>query len=105
MEPFELVTSGADIPVFCWKLKDSFALTSSFTLYDLARKLRERGWLVPAYPMPRDCQDLVVQRIVVKDGFSRDMAEILLEDIRRAVAYFKAQPNRFKTDEASHFHH
>jgi hypothetical protein len=58
-----------------------------FTLYDLADKLRERRWLVRAYPMPRNRGDLVVQRIVVKEDFSRELAERLLEVLRDAVTY------------------
>jgi glutamate/tyrosine decarboxylase-like PLP-dependent enzyme len=57
----------------------SRALTSTiakYTLFDLADKLRERGWLVPAYTMPKNREDLIVQRVVVKEGFSRDMADL-----------------------------
>ena len=103
--PFELITKGDDIPVFCWKMDEAYAKTATFTLYDLADKLRERGWLVPAYPMPKNRDDLVVQRIVVKEDFSRDLADRLLEDLRRAVAYFESQPGHAPKEEGSHFHH
>jgi len=103
--PFELITRGDDIPVFCWKMSDAYAKTSSFSLYDLADRLRQRGWLVPAYPMPKNREDLVVQRVVVKEDFSRDMAERLLEDIRSAVAYFEAQPALEMKEDGSHFSH
>lgn len=103
MGPFELISDGGDIPVFCWRLRGDADV--NFSLYDLAEKLRERGWLVPAYPMPKHRTDLVVQRIVVKEGLSRDMADMLLEDIRRAVAWFAAQPNFAATTHGSHFRH
>jgi len=103
--PFELITRGDDIPVFCWKMDDAYAKSANFTLYDLAGKLRERGWLVPAYRMPKNRGDLVVQRIVVKEDFSRDLAEHLLEDLRRAVEYFESQPGHQAKEEGSHFHH
>jgi glutamate decarboxylase len=96
---------GDDIPVFCWKMDEEYAKSASFSLYDLADKLRQRGWLVPAYPMPRNRGDLVVQRIVVKEDFSRDLAERLLEDLRRAVDYFELQPGHKAKQEGSHFHH
>jgi glutamate decarboxylase len=99
--PFELVSDGSDIPVFCWKLK----APTNFSLYDMAESLRHRGWLVPAYPMPANRKDLVVQRIVVREGLSRDMAELLLDDMRRALAGFARQPDRHPTDDGSHFHH
>lgn len=103
--PFDLITNGSDIPVFCWKLKDEVAKTVNYSLFDMADKLRERGWLVPAYPMPPNRQDLIVQRIVVKEGFSRDMAEMLLNDMRRAIEWFGQQPNYIATKQGSHFSH
>ena len=48
--PFELWNDGSDIPVFAWRLKEGH--TDRWTLYNLADRLRTKGWLVPAYPMP-----------------------------------------------------
>lgn len=93
MGPFELISRGDTIPVFAWKLKDAFASEVNFNLYDLAERLRINGWLVPAYTMPEDRTDLVVQRIVVKEAFSRDLADALLEDIRRQLVWFEKHPN------------
>jgi glutamate decarboxylase len=103
--PFELITDGSDIPVFCWKLKDDVEDTSNFTLFDVADKLRERGWLVPAYPMPPNRQDLVVQRVVVKEGFSHDMADMLLCDMHRALEWLTAQPGLIRKERHHNFHH
>ncbi len=69
MGPFELITDGSTIPVFAWKLKETISDQSNYSLFDLADKLRERGWLVPAYTMPKNRQDLTVQRVVIKEGF------------------------------------
>jgi glutamate decarboxylase len=52
--------------------------------------LRERGWQVPAYTLPADCQERAVLRFVVRAGFSRDMADLLLDDIERAVQWFES---------------
>ena len=105
LAPFELITRGDDIPVFCWKMDESYAKSASWSLYDLADKLRERGWLVPAYPMPKNRSDLVVQRIVVKEDFSHDLAERLLEELKRAIAYFESQPGHRAKQHGNHFHH
>ena len=51
-----------------------------------------RGWQVPAYSMPPNRSDLVVQRILVRHGFSRDLAALLLEDFRRTLDYFTQHP-------------
>ena len=55
--------------------------------------------------MPRNRGDLVVQRIVVKEDFSRDLADRLLEDLRRVVTYFEAQEGHVAKQDGSHFHH
>lgn len=89
MGPFELLSDGSAIPVFAWKLKEP----TNYTLFDLSEQLRHRGWLVPAYTLPENVQDIVVCRIVVKEGMSRDMADLLLEDIKRAMEHFAAQPD------------
>lgn len=102
---FELITKGDDIPVFAWRLTDKAIAENQFSLFDLADKLRESGWLVPAYTMPKNREDLVVQRVVVKEGFSRDMADMLLRDIRRAVNHFQNQPQYRSKQTGSHFHH
>jgi len=103
--PFRLISRGNDIPVFCWTMDDEYAKTADFTLYDLAERLRQRGWLVPAYPMPKNRESLIVQRIVVKENFSRDLADRLLDDLRRVVEYFEEHPGHQATLDGSNFHH
>ncbi|MCQ1956723.1 glutamate decarboxylase [Arthrobacter sp. zg-Y826] len=85
--PFELWNDGSDIPVFAWRLKDGY--TDKWNLYDLAERLRTRGWLVPAYPLPDNLSNLTVERIVVRNGLSMDLAEKLLADIRRETTYLE----------------
>jgi glutamate decarboxylase len=102
---FELITDGSTIPVFAWKLKETISDQANYSLFDLADKLRERGWLVPAYTMPKNRQDLTVQRVVIKEGFSRDMAALLLRDIHSAIAFFQSQSNYQSKLSGSHFHH
>ena len=60
--------------------------------FSMADRLRSRGWQVSAYSMPPNRSDLVVQRILVRHGFSRDLAELLLDDFRRALNYFAQLP-------------
>ncbi|MGO4490448.1 glutamate decarboxylase, partial [Microbacterium sp. 2RAF4] len=68
LDAFELWNDGSDIPVFAWRLKEGH--TKNWTLYDLQDRLRMKGWLVPAYPMPADLEQITVQRIVVRNGLS-----------------------------------
>jgi glutamate decarboxylase len=101
MGPFELLSDGRDLPVFAWTLKEA----TNWSLYDLADRLRDRGWQVPAYRMPANRQDLVVQRIVVRNGFANDLAEMLLRDIRRHLDWFATQPGLKPTVNGVGFHH
>ncbi len=91
MVPFKIIYDGrGGIPALCWTLKDG--INPGFTLYDFADRLRNRGWQVPAYSMPANRQDLVIQRILVRHGVSRDLGDLLLKDIRRCMDYFKKNP-------------
>lgn len=83
MPEFTLLSDGTDIPVFAWRLADDFK--GDWTLSDLSDRLRYHGWQVPAYPMPAAITDVEVMRVVVRNGMS-GLGEILVRDIRRAVA-------------------
>ena len=88
MGPFALVTAGDTIPVFAWRLVEGSS--RNWNLYDLADRLRMRGWLVPAYPLPEHLTEVVVQRIVVRAGLSRDLAGYLLDTIREEVSFLES---------------
>jgi glutamate decarboxylase len=85
MDAFDLWSDGSDIPVFAWRLTPGH--TENWDLYHLQDRLRTKGWLVPAYPMPDNLSDVTVQRIVVRNGLSHDLADELLDDIREQVAF------------------
>jgi glutamate decarboxylase len=85
MPAFDLWNDGSDIPVFAWQLTKGH--TDKWNLYHLSERLRIKGWLIPAYPMPDNISDLTVQRIVVRNGLSRNLAESLILDIKEAVDY------------------
>jgi glutamate decarboxylase len=101
--PFELLTDGSDIPVFAFRMRDG---VEHFSVFDVSAALRERGWLVPAYTFPKDRTDLAALRIVVRNGFSHDLADLLMEDLRRALARLDKQhePHR-GADDAGGFAH
>jgi len=106
--PFEIIYDGemdAGIPALCWKMKDG--VDPGFSLYDLADRLRCRGWQVPAYSLPANVQDLSIQRILVRHGVSRDLGSLLVDDMKRAMDYFKEHPvhTPLASHEASGFHH
>ena len=99
--PFELVSRGTDLPVFAWTSKQE----AHWSLYDLADRLRDRVWQVPAYRMPANRQQMVVEHVVVRNGFTCDLAGMLVKDIRRHLDWFATQPGLRPKAEGSQFHH
>jgi len=85
--PYELVSDGSELPVFAFALRRE---VTDYTVFDVSARLRERGWLVPAYQFPANRQDLAVLRIVVRAGMSFDMADLLLADLRSRTAALEA---------------
>ncbi len=75
--PFRLVSQEQGIPAVTVALADPAA--AGFSVYDVSDALRAHGWLVPAYTMPPGMDDVAVLRVVVRNGFSRDLAGMLLE--------------------------
>jgi len=105
MGPFSIIYDGdGGIPALCWRLREG--AEPGFTLFDLADKLRTRGQ-VPAYTLPPNRQDLAVQRILVRHGVSQDMADLLLEDMRRCLDFFARHPvtSPIKAEEGTGFNH
>ncbi len=86
--PFELLSDGSAIPVFAFSVREG----TPFSVFDVSDKLRERGWQVPAYTMPDDAKDVAVLRVVVREGFSRDLATMLLDDLRAATEQLAKNP-------------
>jgi glutamate decarboxylase len=99
---FELITDGSELPVFAFAVGGN----APFTAFDLSERLRDRGWLVPAYTFPENRQDLAVLRIVVRNGFSRDLADLLVADLERHVEFFSRLQAPLPHDEnPKGFHH
>jgi glutamate decarboxylase len=90
---FEPVIENIKLPIITVSIKKN----AGFNVFQLSAKLKERGWIVPAYNLPKNAEDVEVLRIVVKENFSRDMANILISDIIRfskALAGNKFEGNK-----------
>jgi glutamate decarboxylase len=92
MGPFELISDGSDLPVLAFKLADP--VRAGYSVFDLSERLRLRGWLVPAYTFPANMQDTAVLRIVVRNAFTRDLADLLVGDLRMQVKVLEAAPQQ-----------
>lgn len=71
----------------CFKAKDGVP----YDVFDLSSALRARGWIVPAYTLAPNAEDISVLRIVVREGLSEDMAMMLIQDIKRAISKLKSK--------------
>lgn len=83
---FHIINAGAYTPSCCVSLKDE----SKFNAADLVQTLAQKGWVIPAFSMPPDAQNVNVMRMNVKETFSRDMADILINDIKKALEKLEA---------------
>ena len=88
MPEFDIVSDGSAIPVLSFKM----TADQPFTVFHVSDQLRMSGWQVPAYTMPDNANDVAVLRIVVREGFSGDLADGLLAEIRKAVAHLHQYP-------------
>ena len=103
--PYRLLTDGSDLPVFAFTLAPE---VKNYTVFDVSARLREGGWLVPAYTFPEKREDLSVLRVVVRAGMSRDMADLFLASVRKQTASLEALksplPDRLPAETAGFKH-
>jgi len=87
---FELLNDARYLPVVVVRATGK---GGDIDVFALSERLRERGWIVPAYTLPPNAEEVAVLRMVVKENFSRDMAQMLGEDIERALAKMDGKPS------------
>jgi glutamate decarboxylase len=102
MGPYTLISRGDELPVFAFT---TTADVTEWDVYAVSRGLREHGWQVPAYTFPDNRTDLAVLRVVCRHGFSRDLAELFLADLRTVTATLQAHAGQAGRSGPSGFHH
>jgi len=104
MNAFEVLTDGSDMPLVTWTTDGR---DRNWDLHDLSAKLRERGWQVPAYPMPASIDDMTVMRVVFRNGVSIDLTRLLLDDLKASLRVLDARTAPIPRTEAPTigFHH
>ncbi len=91
----EMVLDEIKMPLLSFKLRDDKEF--DFTVYDISDRLRRYGWQVPAYTLAKGCEDVSILRIVAKEGFSYDLASLLVKHIREVIAELESEhPIRVK---------
>jgi glutamate decarboxylase len=89
MGRFEILSKPGTLPLVCFRLAEDSKAERGYTVFDISAHLRQRGWIVPAYTLAPDAQHIAVLRVVVRENFSRDMADLLADDIRRSVEHLE----------------
>ncbi|MEU1516099.1 glutamate decarboxylase [Streptomyces sp. NPDC005811] len=101
---FRLLTRGDELPVFAFTTAPDI---TSYDVFDVSRRMRESGWLLPAYTFPPNREDLSVLRVVCRNGFSEDLADLFVEDLTRLLPELRRQSGPLDRDKtaATSFHH
>jgi glutamate decarboxylase len=102
LDPFRLLTDGRQLPVFAFTTADH---NPGFNIFDVSAALREQGWLVPAYTFPANRQDLAVLPIVVRNGFSHDLSDLLIDALHRPCPRIEHQHHSQHGPETASFSH
>lgn len=103
---FDLLYDGKSaLPGAVWMLKKG--INPGFSLYDLSDRMRSRGWQIASYTLPSNCEDMVIQRVLIRHGFSHDLAQLMIEDLKRCIDYFEKHPvtHNSDTEGLNSFHH
>ncbi|MDO8736048.1 MAG: glutamate decarboxylase [Thermoleophilia bacterium] len=104
-EAIELISEGGDIPVFAFRMTEAAEQSTNYTVFDMSERLRDRGWQLPAYTFPKDCEHIAALRVVVKEGFNRDLADLLLDDFERHMEWFRTHPEHKPKKSGHSFRH
>lgn len=81
---FDILVDGKELPINCWKLSDNANV--SWSLYDMEDALAKYGWQVPAYPLPKNREETIISRIVVRPGMTMAIADDFIDDLKLAIA-------------------
>ena len=105
--PYELICDGSEktgIPAVCFQLRGGS--DPGYTLYDISDRVRLRGWQVPAFLLTGGASDVTVMRVMCRRGFDMDMASLLIQDFKAALAFLqKHGAPKIAAAEGASFHH
>jgi glutamate decarboxylase len=85
LDRFEMLNKGERLPIIAFMQKKE----TEYSLQQLSYKLKEKGWIVPAYCLPKNAEDIEIMRIVVRENFTSDMAALLVDDIEKACQFLE----------------
>lgn len=83
---FQIMNKTQRIPVVALTLDKSI---KKYNEFDISAKVRERGWILSAYSMPPNAEEVTSLRIVVRPHINRQISENLVQDIDTACRYLE----------------
>ncbi|KAJ8540401.1 hypothetical protein K7X08_030320 [Anisodus acutangulus] len=89
-ERFNIVSKEIGVPLVAFSLKDN----SRHNEFEISDHLRRFGWIVPAYTMPPNAEHVTLLRVVIREDFSRTLAERLVNDIQKVLHELDMLPAR-----------
>jgi glutamate decarboxylase len=102
MGPYELISEGRELPVFAVRLKND---VENYTVFDVSDRLRQNGWLVPAYTFPENLEEMAVLRVVVRAGMTSEMGDLLIEHLREQTEFLESLDAPMPSEKRSAFAH
>jgi glutamate decarboxylase len=100
--PYELLSEGRELPVFAFRLKDE---VENYTVFDVSDRLRQNGWLVPAYTFPENLEKMAVLRVVVRAGMTSEMGDWLIAHLREQTEFLQSLDRPLPGQKRSAFAH
>ncbi len=100
--PYELLSEGRELPVFAFRVRDA---VENYTVYEVSDRLRQNGWLIPAYTFPKNLEDLSVLRIVIRAGMTNEMADFLIAHLREQTEFLESLKSRMPGQMRKAFSH
>jgi glutamate decarboxylase len=100
--PYRMITHGDQLPVFAFTTSDAI---TEWDVFAVSRGLREHGWQVPAYTFPANRSDLAVLRVVCRNGFSPDLADLFLGDLAQVTQTLIDDVAKVGNSGPASFHH
>lgn len=96
---FELLSKEVGVPLVAFRFKkrtlpDGKVEPRAYNEFDLSDRLKEHGWVVPAYTMAADAKDVTLLRCVIRMDHSMTIIEKLIMNIQDAVKILAASEQR-----------
>ncbi|CAI7739924.1 unnamed protein product [Closterium sp. NIES-54] len=79
---FEILSKDVGVPLVTFALMEK---NGNFNEYDIADVLKQFGWIIPAYTMAPDLEHVTMLRALVREDFSRSLADRFLNDVRMTL--------------------